>query len=98
MIDRRPVSIIEYRNAQNLRRWRQKYHAQALASESQSPPPTARGGGLSGMEYDAFLADKAVRAPVRRFVGVELKESYFRQACENLKQAKRVLGDLFGVA
>jgi DNA modification methylase len=31
----------------------------------------------------------------RRFVGAELKESYWRQACENLRQAKRVMGDLF---
>ena len=31
----------------------------------------------------------------RRFVGVELKESYFNQACENLRSAKRMMGDLF---
>lgn len=31
----------------------------------------------------------------RKFIGAELKESYWRQACENLKQAKRVMGDLF---
>lgn len=32
----------------------------------------------------------------RKFVGVELKESYFRQAAANLGQAKTVMGDLFG--
>lgn len=32
----------------------------------------------------------------RRFVGVELKRSYFDQACANLSQAKAVMGDLFG--
>jgi hypothetical protein len=30
----------------------------------------------------------------RRFVGSELKESYFKQACQNLKNAKAQL-DLF---
>jgi superfamily II DNA or RNA helicase len=34
----------------------------------------------------------------RRFIGVELKRSYWQQACENLRQAKRVMGDLFDVA
>jgi hypothetical protein len=34
----------------------------------------------------------------RRFIGAELKRSYWAQACENLKQAKRVMGDLFDVA
>ena len=32
----------------------------------------------------------------RRFVGAELKASYFRQSCANLKQARATLGDLFG--
>jgi DNA modification methylase len=31
----------------------------------------------------------------RRFLGVELKESYYRQACENLHSAKRNTEDLF---
>lgn len=31
----------------------------------------------------------------RRFIGAELKRSYWKQACENLKAAKRVMGDLF---
>lgn len=31
----------------------------------------------------------------RNFIGIELKRSYWAQACENLKQAKRVMGDLF---
>ena len=31
----------------------------------------------------------------RKFVGAELKRSYWKQACENLKAAKRVMGDLF---
>ena len=31
----------------------------------------------------------------RRFVGIELKESYWRQACLNLEQAKRNTNDLF---
>jgi hypothetical protein len=34
----------------------------------------------------------------RRFIGVELKRSYWQQACANLKQAKREQGDLFDVA
>lgn len=34
----------------------------------------------------------------RKFLGAELKRSYFQQACENLRQAKRVMGDLFDVA
>lgn len=32
----------------------------------------------------------------RRFIGVELKRSYWQQACANLKQAKASMGDLFG--
>jgi DNA modification methylase len=32
----------------------------------------------------------------RRFVGVELKESYFKQASQNLRNALRDKGDLFG--
>lgn len=32
----------------------------------------------------------------RRFLGVELKRSYFQQACANLRQARAALGDLFG--
>lgn len=31
----------------------------------------------------------------RKFIGVELKRTYWNQACENLRQAKRVMGDLF---
>jgi len=31
----------------------------------------------------------------RKFVGCELKRTYWNQACENLRQAKRVMGDLF---
>jgi DNA modification methylase len=34
----------------------------------------------------------------RRFIGAELKRTYWLQACENLRQAKRVMGDLFDVA
>lgn len=34
----------------------------------------------------------------RRFVGVELKRSYFDQACKNLAQARIDAGDLFSVA
>jgi len=34
----------------------------------------------------------------RKFIGVELKRSYWETACENLRQAKRVMGDLFDVA
>lgn len=34
----------------------------------------------------------------RRFIGIELKRSYWAQACENLKAAKRAMGDLFDVA
>lgn len=34
----------------------------------------------------------------RKFIGAELKRSYFEQACENLRSAKRVMGDLFDVA
>lgn len=34
----------------------------------------------------------------RKFTGIELKRTYWQQACENLKQAKIVMGDLFGVA
>ena len=32
----------------------------------------------------------------RKFVGVELKESYYRQAARNLENALRMTGDLFG--
>jgi DNA modification methylase len=32
----------------------------------------------------------------RRFVGVELKDSYYRQAAQNLANARRDVGDLFG--
>lgn len=32
----------------------------------------------------------------RRFIGAELKRSYWQQACANLKQAKAEMGDLFG--
>jgi DNA modification methylase len=31
----------------------------------------------------------------RKFLGMELKESYWRQACANLVQAKAVMGDMF---
>lgn len=31
----------------------------------------------------------------RKFIGAELKRTYWQQACENLKQAKIVMGDLF---
>lgn len=31
----------------------------------------------------------------RKFVGVELKESYYRQAAQNLQNALRLTGDLF---
>lgn len=34
----------------------------------------------------------------RKFIGAELKRSYWKQACENLKAAKRVMGDLFAEA
>jgi DNA modification methylase len=34
----------------------------------------------------------------RKFIGVELKRSYFDTACENLRHAKRSMGDLFDVA
>ena len=34
----------------------------------------------------------------RRFIGAELKKSYFEQACANLGQAKRAMGDLFETA
>lgn len=34
----------------------------------------------------------------RRFVGVELKESYFRQAAANLEQATKLTADLFAAA
>jgi hypothetical protein len=32
----------------------------------------------------------------RQFVGVELKESYFRQAVKNLESVAHVSGSLFG--
>jgi superfamily II DNA or RNA helicase len=32
----------------------------------------------------------------RKFIGAELKRSYWQQACANLKLAKLVMGDLFG--
>jgi DNA modification methylase len=34
----------------------------------------------------------------RRFIGVELKESYWKVACKNLDAAKKSMGDLFGEA
>lgn len=34
----------------------------------------------------------------RKFIGAELKRSYWQTACENLRQAKRIMGDLFDVA
>ena len=34
----------------------------------------------------------------RKFIGCELKRSYWQTACENLRQAKRVMGDMFDVA
>lgn len=34
----------------------------------------------------------------RKFIGAELKRSYFDAACENLRSARRVMGDLFDVA
>jgi DNA modification methylase len=34
----------------------------------------------------------------RKFIGCELKKSYFMNACENLRHAKRNMGDLFDVA
>jgi hypothetical protein len=34
----------------------------------------------------------------RKFIGAELKRSYWETACENLRQAKRSMGDLFDVA
>lgn len=32
----------------------------------------------------------------RKFLGAELKRSYFQQACANLKQARSQMGELFG--
>lgn len=34
----------------------------------------------------------------RKFIGCELKRSYFDMACENLRHAKRAMGDMFDVA
>lgn len=34
----------------------------------------------------------------RKFIGAELKRTYWQQACENLRQAKIVMGDLFANA
>ena len=34
----------------------------------------------------------------RKFIGAELKRSYWETACENLRNARRVMGDLFDVA
>ena len=34
----------------------------------------------------------------RKFIGCELKKSYYEQACANLGQAKRAMGDLFDTA
>jgi DNA modification methylase len=34
----------------------------------------------------------------RKFIGSELKRSYWETAVENLRQAKRSMGDLFDVA
>jgi hypothetical protein len=34
----------------------------------------------------------------RKFIGAELKRTYFNQAVENLRQARRSMGDMFDVA
>ena len=47
-------------------------------------------GGIGSEGYQAVKMG-------RRFVGVELKESYFRQACANLKAAETANLDLFSV-
>jgi DNA modification methylase len=44
---------------------------------------------------------KKAKLPPRRFIGIELKQSYYEQAVANLQELKRVSGptlaDLFGV-
>ena len=45
-------------------------------------------GGIGSEGYVALLND-------RRFIGVELKESYFKQACLNLASAESEAGELF---
>ena len=47
---------------------------------------------FAGIGSEGYVAVKNER----RFVGVELKESYYKQACMNLLSAKAVNGDLFG--
>lgn len=59
------------------------------------------------MNYDEFIASKLVSAkPVgsegmvsvrlgRKFLGTELKASYFRDACGHLRAAEQGAGDLF---
>jgi DNA modification methylase len=47
-------------------------------------------GGIGSEGYQAVKMG-------RRFVGVELKDSYFRQACANLKAAETANLDLFSV-
>lgn len=44
--------------------------------------------------YQSFLATKLKR----KFVGVELKESYWRQACKNLDGVEAQSATLFDVA
>ena len=56
-------------------------------------------------DYTAFLRSKAPRVASvgiehgRKFVGVELKETYWRQACKHIATAEATSGDLFaGIA
>lgn len=48
-------------------------------------------GGIASEGYVALQM-------AREYIGVELKESYFVQACKNLQEAKRDLGELFELA
>lgn len=47
---------------------------------------------FAGIGSEGYVALQAGR----KFVGVELKASYYRQAAQNLKNALRISGDLFG--
>jgi superfamily II DNA or RNA helicase len=47
-------------------------------------------GGIGSTGYVALQSS-------RKFIGCELKQSYYAMACENLRQAKRHMGDLFDV-
>lgn len=47
---------------------------------------------FAGIGSEGFVALRLKR----RFVGFELKESYFKQACANLESARKDEGDLFG--